>query len=216
MREAATKLGAGGLTLSRVDALTDGVFAIVATLLVLEIHVPDIPEHHTQSEVWHSLGDVAPSFVAFVFSFVTILVYWVNHESLSRVTTRYPYRLVWINLVLLLFISLIPFTTNFISEYPKEPVAVATYGLVMACSAAIAVAGYWYVAFGADLMPPTVRIEVRRRLLRRFTAGPILYLAAAVAAFASVYVAIAVYIVLPLAFFVPAIQERLLEDLGEE
>lgn len=210
------KRGGGGLTLSRVDALTDGVFAIVATLLVLEIHVPDLADRHTTSEVWHSLGDVAPSFVAFVFSFVTILVYWVNHESLSRVTTRYPYRLVWINLVLLLFISLIPFTTDFISEYPKEPVAVATYGLVMACSAATAVAGYWYVAFGADLMAPTVGIEVRRRLLRRFAIGPVLYLVATVAAFLSVYVAIAIYIALPLAFFVPGLQERLLEDLGEE
>lgn len=210
-----TKAAGGGLTLSRVDTLTDGVFAIVATLLVLEIHVPELPEHHTTSEVWHSLGDVAPSFVAFVFSFITILVYWVNHESLSRVTTRYPYRLVWINLMLLLFISLIPFTTDFISEYPKEPVAVATYGIVMACTATTAVIGYWYLAFRADLMAHTVSPEVRRRLLRRWIPGPALYALAAVAAFISVYVAIAVYIALPLAFFVPALQERVLEDLGE-
>lgn len=216
MDDTTRKPRAGGLTLSRVDALTDGVFAIVATLLVLEIHLPEIPEDHTQAELWHSLREVAPSFVAFALSFITILVYWVNHESLSRVTTRYPYRLVWINLVLLFFVSLIPFTTNFISEYPEEPAAVAIYGLVMGAAALTAVAGYWYIAFRADLMVPTVSHEVRRRLLWRWGAGPVLYLAAAAVALVSVYVAIAVYIALPLAFFVPALQERLLQELGEE
>ena len=112
-----------GASRDRVDFLTDGVFAIVATLLVLEIDVPEIPDHHTQAELWRSLGDVAPSFAAFAFSFLTILVYWVNHESLSRVVTHYPYRLVWINLLVLFFISMIPFTTKFISEYPTEPAA---------------------------------------------------------------------------------------------
>jgi uncharacterized membrane protein len=205
-----------GPTLHRVDFLTDGVFAIVATLLVLEIHVPEIPEHHTQSELWDSLADVAPSFVAFAFSFLTILIYWVNHESLSRVTTHYPYRLVWINLLLLLFISLIPFTTDFISEYPREPAASFTYGLVMFLTAVTAVIGYWYVAFGANLMSPQVSREARVRLLRRMAFGPALYLVATFAALLSVYVSIAIYIAIPLLFFVPAIQESLLEELGEE
>jgi uncharacterized membrane protein len=205
-----------GASRDRVDFLTDGVFAIVATLLVLEIDVPEIPDHHTQAELWRSLGDVAPSFAAFAFSFLTILVYWVNHESLSRVVTHYPYRLVWINLMVLFFISMIPFTTKFISEYPTEPAAVLIYGLVLLLTSLAAVLGYWYVAFSANLMRPEISHETRVQLLKRWIAGPVLYLVAVLAALVSVYVSIAIYIAIPLMFFVPAVQEGVLEALGEE
>jgi uncharacterized membrane protein len=196
--------------------LTDGVFAIAATLLVLEINVPDIPDHHSQAELWHSLGDVAPSFVAFALSFLTILVYWVNHDSLSRVITHYPYRLVWINLLLVFCISLIPFTTKFISEYPKEPAAVITYGLVMFLTALTAVLAFWYVAFAADLVSATVSRAARVRLLRRFVVGPCLYMFAMLIALVTVYVSIAIYIAIPMLFFIPAVQEGVLEELGEQ
>ena len=196
----------------RIDALTDGVFAIAATLLVLEVRVPELHEH-APSEVWRSLLAVAPSFVAFAFSFVTILLYWLNHHSLSRVIAYYPYRLVWLNLVLLLWISMIPFTTKFISEYPTEPVALFTYGLVMSLTATTAIVSYCYAAFWTDIMDERVSSETRRALLRRWGAAPVMYLLAAIASFVTVYAAIAVYLAVPLAFFVPALQERTIADL---
>lgn len=122
----------------RIDALTDGVFAIAATLLMLEVRVPVLAAGHSTNDLWPSLLEVAPSFVAFAFSFLTILVYWLNHHALSRVIVRYPYRLVWLNLLLLFWISMIPFTTKFISEYPDESAAVITYGLVMFLTAVTA------------------------------------------------------------------------------
>lgn len=201
-----------GGRLERIDFLSDGVFAIVATLLVLEIRLPDIPAHHTQRELMDSLLDVAPSFGAFAFSFLTILVYWVNHESIGRVVTHYPYRLVWLNLLLLFWISMIPFTTRFFSEYPTEPVSVMTYGIVLLLTALTANAAYWYIAFRGNLMPPVIGREARVRYLRRSLLGPVLYLAAVVVALLNVYVSIAIYVAIPLVFFVPAAQEHFLKD----
>jgi uncharacterized membrane protein len=200
----------------RIDFLTDGVFAIVATLLVLDIHVPVIPAEHSASELRHSLREAAPSFVAFAFSFLTILAFWLNHDGVGRVITRYPYRLVWLNLMLLLWISLIPFATKFISEYPGEPVAVLTYGIVMVLCASTAVLAYAYVAYWSDVMQPAIDVPARRRLLQRFAAGPALYLIACLAAFIDVRISIAIYIGIPLLFFVPTLQEGVLADLRAE
>ena len=204
--------------LERAEFLTDGVFAIVATLLVLEIHVPEIPADHTSAELWHSLGAIAPSFVAFVFSFLSILVYWLNHVALSRRLERDTYRLVWANMILLLWITLIPFTTKFIAEYPTEPVAVVAYGLLSLITAVTAILTYCYVAFWAkpDLMSPTVHRAARVRLLRKWSVGPVLYTIAIGAAFISTWIAVAIYIIVPAFFLVPRLQEGVLEDLQEE
>ena len=175
--------------------------------------MPEIAHGHTGSDLWRSLLAVAPSFIAFAFSFLTILVYWLNHHSLSRVIAYYPYRLVWLNPTLLFGISMIPFTTKFISEYPTEPVALFTYGLVMFLTSVVAILAYCYAAFWSDVMSPSITHKARVRLLRMWSIGPALYLVAALAAFVNVYVPIAVYIAIPLAFFVPTLQERVLDDL---
>jgi uncharacterized membrane protein len=200
----------------RIDSLTDGVFAIVATLLVLDIHVPVIPPDHNAAELWHSLLETAPSLVAFAFSFVTILTFWLNHDSVGRVLTHYPYRLVWLNLLLLLWISLIPFATKFISEYPAEPAAVLCYGLVMLLSASTGVLAYVYAAFLSDVMRADINREARSRLLRKWVAGPALYLVACAAAFLDFRVSLAIYIGIPLLFFIPALQQGVLIDLDPE
>ena len=200
----------------RIDALTDGVFAIAATLLVLEVRVPELPHEHAGGAVAQALLDVAPSFVAFAFSFLTILVFWLNHHALSRVIASYPYRLVWLNLSLLFWISMIPFTTKFISEYPTEPVALFTYGLVMAFTGLSGILAYCYAAFWSDAMDARIEVAARRALLRKWAAGPVIYLVAALAAWVNIYIAIVVYILVPLAFFVPTLQERVMDDLRDD
>ena len=84
---------------NRVDALTDGVFAIAATLLVIEIKLPNIPTPHTQQQVLNSLLEVVPSFVAFAISFFTILIYWINHDGISKAIKYYNHRGSWLNII---------------------------------------------------------------------------------------------------------------------
>ena len=85
---------------ARLEALSDGIFGIAATLLVLEVKVPDLPEKYTQAEMVTALLKVFPSFLSFFISFLTILIYWVSHDSMTRILVKSNYRLTWLNLLL--------------------------------------------------------------------------------------------------------------------
>ncbi|MBI3717866.1 MAG: DUF1211 domain-containing protein [Sphingobacteriales bacterium] len=158
----------------RMEALSDGVFSIAATLLVLEIKVPHFEHSYTKAEMWVALKTVLPSFIAFVFSFLNILIFWVNHDAVGKVISRYDHKTTYLNVVFLLLISLIPFTTNFVSEYPDSFVAISIYGIVLLLNAIIACVMYWYLAFGSKLMLPAVSIQSRKKIWKRIIMGPVL------------------------------------------
>jgi len=98
--------------LDRLILFTDAVFAIAITLLIIEIKVPEAV-HHAESgrEIWHSLGGIVLKFTGFVCSFLLIGIYWMVHHRLFRYVIHYNSRLIWINLLLLMFIVCLPFTT---------------------------------------------------------------------------------------------------------
>jgi uncharacterized membrane protein len=109
-------------------ALTDGVFAIVITLLVLEIHVPELSGGQ---RLTGALQEVRPSFVAFLISFLITAISWTAHRDLYahvRLTDR---NLVWLNLLYMLPLSLLPFGAALMSRYDREPVASSLYGLLL-------------------------------------------------------------------------------------
>jgi uncharacterized membrane protein len=198
---------------NRVDALTDGVFAIACTLLVIDLKIPDIPEQHTQAQVIDSLMKVAPSFVAFTISFFTILIYWINHDGLSKAITHFNHRLSWLNILLLFFIVLVPFPTRFIAEYPREFVAVEFYGLTMFLLGVTANLMFWYMAFKVDLLDHRITKATRRSVMKKFLFGPSLYLFSVIAGFFNIYISLAIYVVVPIIFFIPVSQETILKEL---
>src|SRR2546423_8681001 len=102
---------------SRIEAFSDGVFAIAITLLVLEIKVPTHSE-----DLWHDLGQLWPSYVGFVVSFFTIGVIWVNHHRQFELFVRADRTLMFLNLQLLLWVAFIPFPTSLVAEYFREGV----------------------------------------------------------------------------------------------
>jgi len=201
---------------NRVDALTDGVFAIAATLLVIEIKLPNIPTPHTQQQVLNSLLEVVPSFVAFAISFFTILIYWINHDGISKAIKYYNHRGSWLNIILLFFIVIIPFPTKFIAEYPTELVSVVTYGITMMLLGASANLLFWYLAFRANLLDPKISMKARRSIMKKFLFGPTLYLVATALAFVNVYISISIFIITPIIFFIPVSKENLLKELRVE
>lgn len=136
----------------RLEFLTDGVFAIACTLLVLEIHVPHFKSGMSMAEQWHEFSELIPSLVAFGFSFLNILVFWANHDDINKVVIRYDTKVTYLNIIFPLFISLIPFTTAFIGQNPGSFVAIATYGLVLMFASATAVWMYSHLAFKSNLL----------------------------------------------------------------
>jgi len=188
----------------RLEALSDGVFAIACTLLVLEIDIPHFKSALTITEQWHEFSELIPSLIAFAFSFLNILVFWVNHDAINKVIVRYDTKTTYLNIVFLLFISLIPFTTAFIARNIDSFLANACYGLVLCLASVVAVWMYYHLAFKAKLFLPEVTIASRKRVYKQVVPGPLLFLIAIVAGLLSNYISIVIYALTPISFmFLP-------------
>jgi uncharacterized membrane protein len=189
---------------SRVEALSDGVFAIVVTLLVLEIKVPHVEAHDSIAELARALAALAPKFVSWVISFVTVCVIWLNHHRLFGLMSRVDNRLFWGNASLLLWTSFIPFPTALMGDYPHNTLAVSFYGLVMFLMAASFVLLRWHMHRHAELVaehvdPAVFRMGTRYSIAMgpgAYAVGAALAWVSAIAAFAC-YAAIALYFVFP-------------------
>jgi uncharacterized membrane protein len=156
------------MTKTRVEAFSDGVFAIAITLLVLEIKVPHIGTH----SLWHDLGELWPSFVAYAVSFLTIGIIWVNHHAQYDRIVRMDRRMLFVNLFLLLWVSFIPFPTALVAEHLRagttdsQHIAAAFYSATLLCMGLAFFAGWRYASraglLGGDLPPDQVRRLVWR------------------------------------------------------
>src|SRR5689334_2722548 len=113
----------------RIEAFSDGVIAIIITIMVLELKVPE----NTSSG---ALGHVAPVFLSYVLSFLVVAIMWTNHHHLMHSAKHAHAQLIWANNMLLFWMSLIPFATGLMGRNPMAALPVAIYGAVLACCGA--------------------------------------------------------------------------------
>jgi len=133
--------------LTRLEAFSDGVFAIAATLLVLEIRVPSIGIHAAPGELWRGLADLWPSYVAFVISFGSILIIWVNHHSALGQLTGTSNAFKYANGLLLLTVTFLPFPTALLARYIQTDSAPAAVAFFAATGAMTNLAfGVWFLS----------------------------------------------------------------------
>jgi len=189
----------------RLEALSDGVFAIACTLLVLEIEIPSFESNMSFAEQWKEFSHAQlPSLAAFVFSFLNILIFWVNHDAINKVIVRYDTKTTYLNIIFLLFISLIPFTTAFLRNNIDSFLANAAYGLVLCLGSVVAVWMYHHLAFKAKLFYPEVTMHSRKKVYKQVFPGPLLFLFAIGLGLISNYISIALYALIPISFmFLP-------------
>lgn len=116
------------MTSNRLEAFSDGVLAIIITIMVLELISPE-------QVTLESLIPIIPTFVSYLFSFIYIGIYWNNHHHLFQITQKVNGRILWSNLHLLFWLSLIPFATTWIGENYTAHVPVALYGFILMMSA---------------------------------------------------------------------------------
>ena len=109
---------------NRLEAFSDGVIAIIITIMVLELHVPHGAD-------WHALAAIAPSFASYVLSFVYVAIYWNNHHHLLHTVTRVDGLILWANSFLLFWLSIIPAATAWMGQNLLAPVPTAIYGGVL-------------------------------------------------------------------------------------
>lgn len=186
----------------RIEAFSDGVYAIVATLLVLELRVPMLQTLTTQNFL-HALRDILPECTAFVFSFFVVTIYWVNHHYFFQCVRKTDWRLLWYNNLHLFWMATIPFTTAFIGRYHTSPVPVALYAADMAMAALSIMLMIRYVFFKSDLMYQGFSEERKKSEFKRGMMGVYLYFAAVAGALIHVYLALLIFIITPFLFVVP-------------
>ncbi len=181
----------------RLEAFSDGVLAIAITLLVLEIKVPHLAVPGDARGALAALLALGPKFLSYLLSFLFIAVFWVNHHRFFRLIRYVDAGLLWLNIVLLLALSFIPFPTGMIGEYPRNPVALALFAIVLML-AGIAFNLMWRHAASRRLYHDGVAPASIARAKARGLVGPALYAVAAALAFALPPAAWALFIVIPL------------------
>jgi uncharacterized membrane protein len=171
------------LATGRLEAFSDGVIAVAATLLVLDIRTPEGSE-----SLWPFLGHQLPTLAAYVTSFLTILIFWVNHHALFHAVDRADRTTLFLNGVLLLTITFISYATSVLGHALQtghdDSAAAVLYALTLAAAASCFVALWAHLGRHRDLLSPQARPRVRAAL-RRSVTGPVLYGAAALLAPAS-------------------------------
>jgi uncharacterized membrane protein len=186
---------------SRIEAFSDGVFAIVVTLLVLELKVPPLKDHASVSELAHQLVELAPKFLSWLISFVLVCKFWLNHHHVLGLARHANYAMVWLNSIFLMGQSFIPFPTALMGEYPDNHLAVSFFGCVFALNTLLFIALNAYIT--DNLIRPELAPLRDPHATRKAMVGPASYLAGAVAAWFSVHAAFAIYALTPLFYITP-------------
>ena len=115
----------------RVEALTDGIFAVAMTLLVIELKIPDPHVLHTQDELTHALLDLFPKAMSWVISFLMLSIFWISHHRLFHYVRAVDSGLLWRNLYQLMFVALMPFSASLVGEFGLYPISQIAYNVNM-------------------------------------------------------------------------------------
>ena len=188
----------------RIAAFSDGVIAIIITIMVLELK---LPEAAATGELWSGLlAPLAPKVAVYALSFLIVGAHWVNHHQLLAVVRRVSPQLMWMNLLLLFFMSLIPLATSFLGEHPLLPRAIALYAVIMALCATVF--GLLRFRLGRLSYHDRGHIQFRPATLLRSLGATLLYASAAVAAPFAPVAALALLIFVPAMFNIPMLFQR--------
>lgn len=147
------------ISTSRIETFSDGVFAIVITLLAFQFKVPKFTIEATLNQNFRELLKLSPNFIGFVFSFLFVAVFWINHHQLFHTIKEADRKLLWYNIHLLFWITIIPFPTAMVGDYPEIPAATMSlaFVLMMASLAAFIVRRYSY--FKASLVDENLSVD---------------------------------------------------------
>jgi uncharacterized membrane protein len=195
------------MTPERLNAFSDGVIAIIITIMVLELKVP----HGTDLA---ALATVFPEFLVYVLSFVVVGIYWNNHHHLLYLTHRITGGVLWANLHLLFWLSLMPFATGWMGENHFAPLPTALYGVVLLCAG---IAYYLLEQVIVRNQEPGSRLALAVGGDAKGKLSLALYAAAIPLAFVNQFISDAIFVIVVLIWFIPDSRiESLLEQTPEK
>lgn len=191
----------GYFSKTRIEAFSDGIFAIIVTLLVLEIKVPEIHDHHSMNELAHALWLLMPKVLSWIVSFLIVCIIWVNHHRILSQLKIVTHSLFWLNANLLLWCSFIPFPTALMGDYVNNPVALVVFGIILALMAF----SFSLIRFNAlknryVLDESIDMVHYKKATTASIIFGPVFYLVGAALSLVHPYLGFAMYAFVPLYF----------------
>jgi uncharacterized membrane protein len=193
----------------RIEAFSDGVFAIAITLLVIEIGVPHVEDEGTP--LFGALVEQWPSYLGYIISFLQIGVIWPNHHNRFRFIARSDHGLLFLNILFLMCVAFIPFPTALLAEYlqgTERTTAGAVYAGTLAVTAIFFTLLWLYAAANYRLVDRSLDPYLLRAMTRRYLAGTLAYLFAFVLSLINVTASLVLIVALALLFVLPEPGER--------
>lgn len=166
----------------RFETITDGVFAIMMTILVFNISVPELilftEGEYATERLSNRFTDLWPDIIAYIISFTTLGVYWATHHRIFRWVLYVDRPLIWINILFLMIIGFVPFSTTLLTQYLDQQISIFVYSFNAILAGVIAYALYFYVRRNPELVDKTIPILIGRRTGRRIVVTTLTYLVA--------------------------------------
>ncbi|MGO9256128.1 MAG: TMEM175 family protein [Bryobacteraceae bacterium] len=163
-----------GQSVERLAALSDGVFAVAMTLLVLDLRAPTIQAIHSEQDLWNGMAALAPRLLMYVLSFMTLGIFWVGQQTQLNHLARSDRSLSWIHIVFLFAISVMPFSTTLLAQFTAYRLALLVYwGNILFIGAALYAS--WVCAIGSGLVKEDITPQVSSAIKRRILIAQALY-----------------------------------------
>jgi uncharacterized membrane protein len=179
---------------NRLEAFSDGVIAVIITIMVLELKPP-------RGTSLGSIRNLAPEFLSYLLSFVVVAIMWVNHHHMMHAARRADARLLWSNNTLLFWMSLVPFVTAFMGNNSRDPRAVALYGIVLTlCSLSFALLRSAIIQHHLDNQE---MVSYHRRIQSKNLYSLLFYLGSVPLAFIDVRISFFIFVFVALSYFLP-------------
>jgi uncharacterized membrane protein len=198
-----------GRSLERLAALSDGIFAVAMTLLVLDIHIPSTEAVHSESALLHALAALGPQWIAYGMSFLTLGIFWAGQQTQLNHIREGSRDLTWIHLAFLFTITLMPLTTRLLAEFITYRTALLLYWLNILLPGAM-LYWSWLYATRHELIKEETAPEIRGAICRRVLIAQSLYALGALLCVFSNYASIAFIVLVQLNYAIaPRIGKRL-------
>lgn len=196
-----------GLPPNRIEALADGIFAVAMTVLVLEVHIPDLPEGASPDALERALWALGPKLASFAVGFVILGTLWIGHHYQFHYIRRSDRPLLWVNLLFLLAICSLPFAVAILGAWGPSRVACGLYGAVLLVAGSCLLAQWIYATRGGRLTGP-IDARVVSALRGRVMLGMLGYGTGLALAFVAPRASLACYAAMPLVYLLPGRIDR--------
>lgn len=184
---------------SRIEAFSDGVIAIIITVMVFDLKLQEIP---TDKNVWSELIKLTPKFISYAISFLMLAIMWVNHHQLFHQIKHTDRKLLWYSIHLLFWMSIVPFGTNFIGANTLLWQASFFYGIIFFMSALSFTILRNYVIKN-NLLHDSINKKSHIKIRNKNRVALAIYLSAAFVSIISVYISFVLFLVVPAMYFIP-------------